>query len=349
MSKVIIGTGSDLPEWTLTNDDIERMSKDYDRGRAGSSLDDWVMKRTGVRERHRVRRGEGTSDMGTRAATCALESAGLGVTDIDLIVMSTVTSDNRLPMSASRVQSNLGSRSKFFQLEHACSGFLDAVVVGASLMDFTGCKTILVISAEASSFILDPERFMLQSVFGDGAGAIVLQSRPDDTYGLLSWYSESDGSIGDWTLVPAGATKMPIDRETLEKRLQYLQLDYKSIYPFAVEKMASASQIAAERAGITLDQVDWFVPHQTGRNILMDVARRLVQPEEKFFVNVDHTGNTSGASIPIALDEANRAGLLDDGDIIMMPTMGAGMTWGALCFRWYGDGLMRGKSTPGTR
>jgi 3-oxoacyl-[acyl-carrier-protein] synthase III len=335
MAKVIIGTGSDLPEWTLTNDDIESMSVDFDRARGGISLHEWVMQRAGVRERHRVRPGEGTSDMGTRAALHALEDAGLGSKDIDLIVMSTVTSDNRLPMSASRIQANLGCRSKFFQLEHACSGFIDALIVASALMDFMPCETVLVISSEASSFILDPERFMLQTVFGDGAGAVVLRQMEGNSHGLLALYSEADGSLGEWTLVPAGATKMPITAEVIDKRLQYLQLDYRQIYPFAVDKMAASCEIAAQRAGISLDEVDWFIPHQTGRNILTDVARKLEQPLEKFFINVDHTGNTSGASIPIALDEANRAGLLRDGQLIIMPTMGAGMTWGASCCRWY--------------
>ena len=335
MGHVIIGTGSDLPEWTLNNDDLERLSSDYQRQVSGVSLHDWVMQRTGVRERHRVRPGEGTSDMGTRAAVRALESAGLRADEIDLIVMSTVTSDNRLPMSASRVQSNLGSRCKFFQLEHACSGFIDSLIVASALMGFMPCETVLVISSEASSFILDPARFMLQTVFGDGAGAVVLQHIPGSPYGLQSLYSEADGSIGEWTHVPAGATKMPITPVVFEKRLQYLQLDYRRIYPFAVDKMVASCEIAAQRAGVSLDEVDWYIPHQTGSNILTDVARKLEQPLEKFFINVDHTGNTSGASIPIALDEANRAGLLKEGDVVMMPTMGAGMTWGAACLRWY--------------
>jgi len=335
MNKLIIGTGSDLPEWTLTNDDIEAMSIDYDRARAGVSLDEWAMQRVGVKERHRIRPGEGTSDMGLRAARHALQDAGLGPADIDLIVLATVTSDNYLPMSASRIQAGLGCRCKFFQLDHACSGFIDAQIVAAALMDFLPCETALVINAEAGSFLLDPKLFMLQTIFGDGAAAVVLRRTQSSEYGLLSWYSEADGSIGEWTHVPAGRTKMPLTPELFDKGLQYIHLDYKKVYPFAVEKMALSSEVAAKRAGVSLDEIDWFIPHQTGRNILRDVAHRLEQPEEKFFINVDHTGNTSGASIPIALDEANRAGLLHHGDLILTPTMGAGMTWGALCYRWY--------------
>lgn len=333
--KLIVGTGSDLPEWTLDNDDIEGMSEDFDRDRAGMSLHEWVMMRTGVRERHRVRPGEGTSDMGTRAARRALDDAGLEPEDIDLLVLSTVTSDNRLPMSASRIQSNLGCTCKFWQLEHACSGFVDALTAAGALMDYMSHDTALVICSEAVSFILNPKRFMLQTVFGDGAGAVVLQRVEDTTYGLMSWYLASDGRIGEWTHVPAGATKMPLTADNLHDGLQYMRLDYKRVFPFAVEKMVSSSEIAAQRAGITLDDVDWFIPHQTGRNIILEAALRMEQPEEKFFINVDHTGNTSSASIPIALDEANRAELLRDGDIVMMPAIGAGMAWGAVCLKWY--------------
>jgi 3-oxoacyl-[acyl-carrier-protein] synthase-3 len=164
---------------------------------------------------------------------------------------------------------------------------------------------------------------------------VVLRRTPGSTYGLLATYSEADGSIGDMTLVPAGRTKMPATPEVLEKRLQYIQLDYQRVYPLAVQKLASSCEIVAGRLGISLDQVDHFIPHQTGRNIILDAARKLKQPEEKFFINVDHTGNTSGASIPIALDEANRGGILHDGDLLMMPAIGAGMAWGAVCIRWY--------------
>lgn len=335
MTKVIVGTGSDLPEWALTNDDIEQMTGDYDRARSGMSLDEWVMQRTGVRVRHRVRPGEGTSEMGLRAAQRALDDAGLGPEDLDLIVVATMTSDNCLPMTASRIQSGLGCQCKFFQLEHACSGFIDAVIVSSALMDFMHCSTVLIVNTEAGSALLDPTRFMLQTVFGDGAAAVVLQEHEGVTEGLQGWHTEADGSIGEWTYVPAGRTKMPVTPAVLEERLQYIQLDYRNVYPFAVAKMAESCEVVAAKMGIQLDQVDWFVPHQTGRNILMDVARRLEQPPEKFFINVDHTGNTSGASIPIALDEANRAGLLHDGQLIMMPAMGGGMSWGAICYRWH--------------
>jgi 3-oxoacyl-[acyl-carrier-protein] synthase-3 len=336
MSKVIIGTGSDLPERVITNDDLEQMVEDYDRERAGGmSLNEWVMKRTGVRLRHRLLPGEGTSDMATRAAQRALSDAGLTANDLDLIVMSTVTSDHRLPQSAALVQKNLDCRCKFFQLEHACAGFVDAVIVAGALMDIYGYRTALVVSSEAGSAILDPKRFMNQTVFGDGAGAVILQERDAPGYGVQATYTASDGSIAEWTWVPAGGTKIPITPEVTEKGLQYLVVDFKNVYPFAVEKMIESTREVLKRANVRLDEIDFFIPHQTGRNIILDAARQMEIPEEKVIMNLDHTGNTSGASIPLAVDEANRAGCLKDGAKVVLPAIGGGMAWGALYLVWY--------------
>ncbi len=336
MSKVIIGTGSDLPEWAITNDDLERMVEDYDRERAGGiSLNEWIMKRTGVRVRHRVRPGEGTSDMAIRASERALEDAGLRAHDLDLIVMSTVTSDYRLPQSVALLQKHLGCRCKFFQLEHACAGFIDAMIVAGALMDVYGYKTALVVSSEAGSVFLDPKRFMNQSVFGDGAGAVIVQERDAPGYGVQASYTASDGSISEWTRVPAGGTKIPITPEAVEKGLQYIVVDFKNVYPFAVAKLVESTREVVKRAGVRLEEIDVFIPHQTGRNIIMDAAQQLELPEEKVFINLDHTGNTSGATIPIAIDEANRTGWLKDGARVVLSAIGAGMAWGALYLVWY--------------
>jgi len=336
MTKVIIGTGSDLPERVITNEDLEGMVEDYDRTRAGGlSLNEWVMQRTGVRERHRLGPGEGTSDMATRAAQRALESAGLTANDLDLIVVSTVTSDHRLPQTAGLLQKNLGCQCKFFQLEHACAGFVDAMIVTSALMDAYGYRTALVASSEAGSALMDPKRFMNQSVFGDGAGAVILQERDAPGYGLQATYTASDGSIAEWTWVPAGGTKIPITPEVTAKGLQYMIVDFKHVYPFAVKKMVESTREVLRRAGVSLDDIDVFIPHQTGRNIILDAAHLMEIPEEKVFMNLEHTGNTSGATIPIAVDEANRAGILKDGAKVVMPTIGAGMAWGALYMVWY--------------
>ena len=334
MGIAIVGTGSYLPEAIVTNDDIEVAAQDYDRDRAGMSLHEWVMDRTGVEYRHRVAPGEGTSDMGAIASQRALADAGIGVSDVDLIVMSTFTSDYRSPNSAGLLQNLLGSQAKFFQIEHACSGFIDAMLMAAALMPRMVASTALVVSSDAVSIYCDPELFMMQTIFGDGAGAVVLRHLDNPAYGIRAFHTGSDGSIGHWAEVPGNGTKFQPSRALLDSRDHYMRLDYKKVYPFAVEKMAQSAEKVIDRAGWSKDDVDWFVPHQTGRNIIEDTARAMGQPMDKFTLCIDHTGNNSGATIPIALDEANQAGLFTDGSKLVLTAIGAGMAWGAVALNW---------------
>ena len=341
MSKVIIGTGHDLPATVLTNDDLERMGVGYDRARSGKSLDEWAMERVGVHSRHRVAPGEGTSDMGARAATRALDDAGIKASDLDLIVMSTFSSDYRSPSSAALLQGLLGARCKFFQIDAACPGFVDATICAAALMEAMRLETCLVVSSDASSTYCAPDNFMVQCLFGDGAGAVVLKNMPGSSYGIRSHYTAGNGKMGEALWVPGGGTREPVTPEMVAAGRRYALWAYKEVYPFAVQKMTEATQIAAERAGWDVDDAAWVIPHQAGRNIIVDSARRLEQPLEKYVINMDHTGNTSGASIPIALDETNKAGKLKDGDKILLPAMGAGLAWGALGLVWYDYKLSR--------
>ncbi|MBI4769128.1 MAG: beta-ketoacyl-ACP synthase 3 [Chloroflexi bacterium] len=334
MSKVIIGTGHDLPAQMLTNDDLERIGVGYDRSRSGKTLDEWAMERVGVRSRHRVAPGEGTSDMGTRAAQRALDDAGLRASDLGLIVMSTFSSDYRAPASAGLLQANLGARCKFFQLDAACPGFVDGVITASALMDALEVEYALVVSSDAVSQYCAPDNFMVQCLFGDGAGAAVLRNAPGSAYGVKGMYSAGDGSMGRYLWIPGGGTKEPVSEAMVASGRQYAIWAYKEVYPFAVQKMTESAQFAAQRAGWELDEVAWVIPHQAGRNIIVASARRLEMPEEKFVINMDHTGNTSGASIPIALDETNQAGKLKDGDKLLMPAMGAGLAWGGLAVVW---------------
>lgn len=335
MSKVIIGTGHYLPEWRLTNDDLEALGMGYNRARSGKSLDQWAMERVGVSVRHRIRPGEGSSDLGTRSAQQALDDAGVTVNDLGVMVVSTFTSDHRAPSSAGIVQANLGARCKFFQLDAACPGFVDGVIMASALMDYMQVEYALVVSTDAVSQYLDPDDFMMNVLFGDGSGAAVLKNMPGSPYGLKAFYSAGDGAQGKALWVPGGGTKEPVSAEMLANRRQYAIWQHKAVYPFAVTHMTEATQIAADRAGWDLDDVTWIVPHQAGRNIILDSAKLLELPPEKYIINMDHTGNTSGASIPIALDEANRAGKLKDGDKLIMPAMGAGLAWGSLAAVWY--------------
>jgi 3-oxoacyl-[acyl-carrier-protein] synthase-3 len=338
MSKVIIGTGSDLPEQVITNDDIAAASRDWDAERAGTSLHEWTMARTGVAIRHRISEGEGTSDMATRAAQRALESAGLEPEAIELIVLSTVTSDYRLPQTVNIVQQRLGTSAKCIQVETGCNGFVDGVITASALMDAVGYRTALVICTEALSTIVDPELFMFQTIFGDGAGAVVLRDEPGSPFGIRAFLTATDGTKCMWTFAPGGGTKAPITHDVLDARSQYLQLDYKNVFTFAVEKIVESTYEVLARADSSIEEVDWIIPHQTGRNIIEVAAEQLKVPFERFIMCIDHTGNTSGATIPIALDEANRAGLLEEGHRIVLPAVGAGMAWGALYVVWRSSG-----------
>ena len=337
MSSVVIGTGSYLPQKVVTNDDIEAMGVNYDRERAGGiSLDQWAREHHGGISRHKVAPGEATSDMATQAARRALDDAQLDVQDIDLIVMSTITNDYRLPQAAGIVQANLGSKAKFIQLDSACSGFVDSLMVATGLIETHGYETALIIGADTLTTYNDPTKFMPLTVFGDGAGAVVLQAKEDlRDYGVKSFSTGSDGDLGDYVWVPGGASKKPFSKEVLENGEHYWRFRFPDIYTWAIERMTRCTLEAVARADLKLDDIRWVVPHQASVNIIRDVARRLELPEEMFIITYPHTGNLSGASIPIALDEANGQGKFADGDWLVMPAVGAGMAWGAVTYRWY--------------
>jgi len=332
--KVVVGTGSYIPERVVTNDDIEAMVLDFDRVRAGCTLDEWCRKQMGAVQRRRVAPGEGTSDMGTRAAQQALQEAKMSATDIDLIVMATITSDHRVPPSAALVQRDLGTSARFLQLDSACTGFVDALMVADGLLDRLGAETALVIGADAMSHYMDPQKFRAQTIFGDGAGAVVVRSGLNGGYGVKAYSTGSSGADGFMVAVPAGGTKRPITAEVIERREQYMELALKVIPPFGVAKMVKATRDVLERAGVGIQDVDWVVPHQASCNIVIETAKELGLPLEKFFINFAMVGNTSAASIPVALDEANRMGCLRDGQRLVMPAVGAGMAWGAAYLVW---------------
>jgi 3-oxoacyl-[acyl-carrier-protein] synthase-3 len=344
MSIVIIGTGSHLPPRLMTNDAIERVSHDFVPTDQYPSLHDWVMDRAGVVSRHRLAPGEGTSDMAVHAARAALDDAQLGVADVDLVVLATFTSDSRLPSTVSLVQQALGGSAKCLQLESSCSGFVDALLVATSAMTTAGFRTALVINTEAMSAVVDPERFMLQTIFGDGAAAVVLREVPGSGFGIEALRTHTDATHCDWTWAPGGGTKHPITAQVLADRSQYLRLDHRSIYRFAVEKMIDATLEVLAVNDRTVDDITWLVPHQTGANIIAEVATHLKLPPERIITCLDHTGNISGASVPVALDEARRTGRFRDGDRIVMPVVGGGMAWGAVSVIWYEPASTRGEA-----
>lgn len=338
MSNVIVGTGSYLPERVVTNDEIEAMGVDYDRQRAGGkSLDQWARRQHGGISRHWVVPGqEATSDLATQAALRALADADLVVKDLDLIVMATITNDYRLPQAAGQLQGNLGSRAKFIQVDAACSGFVDSLMVANGLMETYGYENALVLGADTMTYFLDPKKFMPLTVFADGAGAVILQNkRKLHGYGLRSFSVGSDGDLGDYVWAPGGAGKKPFSQEVLDERSHYLHFKFPHIYTWAIDRMSRCSLEAVFRAGLQLDDIKWVVPHQASSNIILDVAHRLEIPEESVINVYPHTGNISAGSIPVALDEANKENKFADGDWLLMPAVGAGMAWGAATYRWY--------------
>jgi len=332
-ANVILGTGSYLPSRIVTNDEIERLSRDFDRDRAGCTLDEWCRERMGAVERRRVAPGEGSADMATQAGNAALENAGLLATGLDLIVLATITNDYPVPPSAALVQRNLRTDARFIQLDSACTGFIDALMIADALLSQRQFKTALVIGVDTMSHLMDPERFREQAIFGDGAGAVVLACTDDDRYGIKAFSTGSSGADGHLVEVRGGGTKLPLTAGTIGDRLQYLRIA-SEIPTYGVNRMMQAIREVLDRAQVSAADIDWIVAHQASMNILRSVATELDVPIERFVVEFGTVGNTSAGSIPLALDHANRAGCFRDGQKLLLPTVGAGMAWAAAYLIW---------------
>ena len=333
MAMVITGTGSYLPCRIVDNHELEATTTDFDRARAECTLHDWVAGRIGVHTRHRVAEGEGTAAMATHACRQALDDAELTGADIDLIVLSTFTSDHRLPQSISLVQYELGSTAKCIQIEAACAGFVDGLAVATAVMEQQGYRYALVAHSDVVSAVSDPDLFLMQAIFADGAGAVVVENDPTAPGGVLGVRTWTDGSKSDW-LYAGGGTLSPITPERWVDRSHFLRIDTQAIFGFAVAKMAESLEVVLADSGHGMADVDWVVAHQTGVNITRAVAERVGLADEQFLMTLSHTGNTSGATIPIALDHFNRLGVLGHGDLVALPTVGAGMAWGAALCSW---------------
>ena len=333
MAMVIAGTGSYLPARVVDNHELEATTTDFDRTRSECTLDDWVSERIGVHSRHRVAEGEGTAAMALHACRNALDDAELTGADIDLIVLSTFTSDHRLPQSVSLLQYELGSTAKCIQLEAACAGFIDGIAVATALMDQQDYHHALVVHSDVLSAVIDPDLFLMQAIFADGSGAVVISSDPSLSGGLGAVRTWTDGSKSDW-LYAGGGTLSPMTPERWADRSHYLRIDAQAIFGFAVAKMSESLEVVLGGAGHRMEDVSWVVAHQTGVNITLAVAEQVGIAPDRFLMTLGHTGNTSGATIPIALDHFNRQGVLAAGDLVAMPTVGAGMAWGAALCSW---------------
>jgi 3-oxoacyl-[acyl-carrier-protein] synthase-3 len=321
----VIGIGSYVPERVLTNADLERMV---------DTSDEWIVTRTGISERRIAEDGMAASDLALPAARQALEMAGVAPRDLDLIVVATVSPDMPFPATAGLVQDRLGAnRAAAFDISAGCSGFIYAMAMGSQPVATGLYQRTLIIGAEALSKITDWNDRRTCVLLGDGAGAAVLAPTENGS-GILSCYLRTDGSGWDALHIPAGGTRRPATEATVRDHLHYIHMNGQEVFKFAVRVMEEAISIGLKQAGITLDQVKLIVPHQANIRIIDAAAKRLNLPMDRFVCNVDRYGNTSAASIPIALDEAHREGRLQRGDYVVLVAFGAGLTWGSIVLRW---------------
>ncbi len=296
--------------------------------------DDWITTRTGIRERRLAAENEATSDMAVEAAKRAMAKAGVTANQIDLIIVATITPDRLFPSTACIVQDRIGaSRAAAFDLEAACSGFVYALEVGSQFVASHTYNTVLIIGAEKMSAFVDWTDRNTCVLFGDGAGAAVLQHRPDSR-GLLTTCLGSDGGKSELLQVPGGGSACPATVDSVSKKLHFLRMDGKETFKNAVNAMVSAAQEVLGRCGVTVDQLACIIPHQANQRIMSAVADRLNAREDQLYVNVDRYGNTSAASVVIALDEALSEGRIKPGDLVLLVVFGAGLTWGAALIEW---------------
>jgi 3-oxoacyl-[acyl-carrier-protein] synthase-3 len=319
---VVLGIGSYLPERCVTNQDMEKLVE---------TSDEWIVQRTGIRQRHFAADGETTSMLGTKAALKAMAAAGVGPDDIDLIVCGTSTPDYTFPSTATQIQAALGiTRGVAFDLQAVCSGFVFAVATAEKFLASGSHKRALVIGAETFSRILDWEDRTTCVLFGDGAGAMVLEARPDDgslrPRGVLTTQLRSDGRHREKLYVDGGPSST--------KTVGHLRMTGKEVFRFAVGQVTDVVKDAFAATGATADDLTWFVPHQANRRIIDASAEKLGIAPQKVVTTVHMHGNTSAASIPLALSVAVEDGRIREGDLVMIEAIGGGFTWGAALIRW---------------
>ncbi len=322
----ISSLGTYVPPRLLTNADLERMVETNDR---------WITERTGIRERHIVDKGVATSDLATEAARNCLEKAGVDAGEVDTILVATVTPDMFFPATACLVQYKLGATKAWgFDLSAACSGFVYALQVGAKLVESGAHKKVLVIGADVMSSIIDYTDRSTCILFGDGAGAVLMEPCAEGEIGLIDFHHEVDGSGGGSLYMPAGGSLLPASHETVDRREHFVHQDGQSVYKFAVRKMAEVSEGLLDRNGISGSDLGCFIPHQANKRIILSTAERLGLPEERVVINIDRFGNTTAGTIPLAMQTALTDGRLRRGDLVLLASVGAGYTVGATLLRW---------------
>ncbi|MDO9557010.1 MAG: beta-ketoacyl-ACP synthase III [Coriobacteriia bacterium] len=319
----IIGVGSYLPNRRLTNEDLEGMVE---------TSDEWITTRTGISERRLAEKDQATSDLATHAARNAMRDAGITPADIDLLVVGTSSPDMIFPSTACITQANLGLTCPAYDVMAACTSFIFALQNATAAIESGRARTVLVIGADALTRHVDFSDRGTCILFGDGAGAFVLQAA--DEPGVLGIDLGADGTGGDMLKIPAGGSAMPTTVETIEAGLHFVQMVGNDVFKFAVRVIPKTTETALAASGLSVDDVTWLVPHQANQRILDTVADRLGLPHERVVSNIALTGNTSAASIPLAVDELYTSGNLRPGDILALVGFGAGLTWGAAIVRW---------------
>ncbi len=323
---VIKSLATYVPPRLLTNADLEKLV---------DTTDEWIMQRTGIRERHIVDPGVATSDLAKEAALEAIRRAGLTPADIDLIIVGTVTPDMLFPSTACLVQDKIGATKAWgFDLSAACSAFTYALTVGSQMVAAGAATNVLVIGADVMSSIIDYTDRATCVLFGDGAGAVVLGVSDDPSLGILDFEHQVDGSGGPSLCMPAGGSLRPASKETVDERLHFVKQEGQAVFKFAVRNTGEICERLLQRNGVTAADLDLFVSHQANRRIIMSAAERIGMPEDKVIINIDRFGNTTAATIPLALNDALTSGRLKKGDLILLASVGAGFTVGSVLVRW---------------
>ena len=325
-SVIITGTGAYTPANVVTNDDMAKIV---------DTSDEWIRTRSGISERCFAAEGETTSDMAVAAAEKAISAAGIDRSDIDLIIVATMTPDMPFPSTACILQSKLGlGNITAFDIQAACSGFIYALNTGCNMLRSGAYKKALIIGAEKMSSILDFEDRTTCVLFGDAASAIILEASDASEVGVLGSITGSDGSEPSLLHQPAGGSTIPSSHESIDARQHFIKMNGKEIFKQAVRIMGQVSSDILEQYNFKADQIDLLIPHQANMRIIDSFAKRLKLPMGKFHNNLDRFGNTSAASVGLALDEAYRKGRIQSGDLILLVAFGAGLTWGASLIKW---------------
>lgn len=325
MRACIAGWGTAVPERRLTNRELEERV---------DTTDEWIVERTGIRERRIASADESTASLAIEAGTAAIKQAGITPGDVGLLIVATATPEQPIPHTGAFVGEGLGLRCGSFDLGAGCAGFVYELVTGASLLTTGDLGHVLVIGAETLSRITNPTDRGTCILFGDAAAAMVLAPSPDDGPGLLAWDLGCDGSATGLLGILAGGSRLPATSDTIAEGLQFIKMQGQEVFRRAVRAVVDSAKTTLERAGVDATDVDWFIPHQANARIIEAASARLRIPPERTVVNIERYGNTSAASIPLALSEVAEAGTLADGDLVLMSGFGAGMTWGSALVRW---------------